>query len=693
MKKHLIFISFICLLFSPIKADEGFWLPQLDSIKYAELKSMGLKLDGEDIYDDTGQSGLSNAVISFNGACSGAIVSPEGLLLTNFHCCSDEIMKHIFKSEEDKSRDTFLAQSKDKEVYIPNLYIKTLLYIKDVTNDIIGQNNESDGQIIDKKIKEYIQNIGNENSSYEYVIKPILEGNKYILYAYQKFTDIRAVFIPPLSIGRFGGDSLNWEWPRYNSDFAIFRIYVDSNNRTANYSIDNIPYVPSKFIPISSDGFSENDLAIVLGYPASGNPFETSDFVSLMIGQSYPLRSHLYLMRINMANAMIKNNSSLESSYKSLINGLSNKKKMWDLMISEIGINGVEKIKAKEQSILQKIKSDSIRVETAKIQNQLNNTYDQMRIYSNAYDVYRDGLKNINVLSICTQINSLLKQSNGSLEPIAFLKALDKISLFYKNFDQSVDQNYFIEIMKLYRDVVSKDLQINSLLNNESNISSWAEWLYANSIFANSDNLIYKLKNTPETIANDPIVLLVNEIEETYNNKVWPFLPQLSEKSKILKKEYLKNILYTDPEASFSINGDGNIRLSFGKIKGYWDKGKYLNYQTYLGELLAEYKKSSHRDTTIAQIENIDIGLEKSSLPACFITSSQTSSGNSGSPVVNEKGELIGLNFDRNRNGTISDLYYDESTFRNIVVDIRYILFILEKIADAKQLTDELIRK
>lgn len=693
MKKYFIYISFICLSFSLIKADEGFWLPQLDSLKYTELKRMGLQLNREDIYNDIGQSGLSNAVISFNGACSGVVVSQEGLLLTNFHCCSDRIMEYIYKSKEEQNKDFFLAPSKDREIYIPNLYIKTLVYIKDITDGILGHDNKNDSQTIDIKIKEYIQNIKHENSSYEYVIKPILEGNKYILYAYQKFTDIRAVFIPPPSIGRFGGDSLNWEWPRYSSDFAIFRIYADSNNMAANYSTNNVPYIPSKFIPISSDGFSENDLAMVLGYPSSGNPFETSEFVSLMVEQSYPLRSHLYLMRINMMDAMIKNNPSMENSYESLINSLSNKKKMWDLMMSEMEIDGIEKVRVKEQTILQNIKSDSLRIETAKIQNQLNLTYHQMRIYSDAYDIYRDGLKNINILSICTQINSLLKQSNGSLEPIIPLKVLDDISLFYKNFDRSVDQGFFIDIMKLYRDVVVKDLQINSLVNNESNISNWAEWLYTNSFLSDSDSLISKLKNTPETILNDPVMLLMNEIEESYNNKVWSFLPRLSDESKNLKKEYLKNILETDSGTSLSINGDGNIRLSFGKIKGYWDKGKYINYQTYLDELITEYKKTSHWDTTITQIENINVGLEKNSFPICFITSSQTSSGNSGSPVVNKTGELIGLNFDRNKSGTISDLYYDESTFRNIVVDSRYILFIVKEIVDAKELADELTRK
>lgn len=697
MKKQLILISFIYLLLSPIKAEEGFWLPLLDSVKYTELKKMGLKLYQEDIYNDTGQSGLSNAVISFNGGCSGAIVSPEGLILTNFHCCSDEIMRHIFKSEEDSNRDTFLANSKEQEVYIPNIHIKILSYIKDVTNSITGQNIGTEDQNIEKNINEYIQSSSNKNSGYEYTIKPILEGNRYILYVYQKFTDIRAVFIPPASIGRFGNDSLNWEWPRYSSDFAIFRIYADANNKPANYSKENVPYIPAKYIPVSSNGLSENDLVITLGYPSSGSSFEMSGFVSLMTKQSYPLRSHLYSKRVNMANEMIKNNPTLETFYSPLISGLNNKKKMWNFMISEMEINGVEKIKAKEEYILQNIKSDSLKSEITNIQYKLNSTYEQMKTYSDAYDIYRDGLKNINLLSIGYQINSLVNQLKGDLEIANTPKILDKIPLFYKTFDKKADKNYFIEIMKLYKEVVDKNLQISSLIKNKNNINQWADLLYSNSIIINPDSLILRLKSAPESVAKDPIILLVNEIEGTYNNKVWPYLPQLSENAKSLKKDYLKNIIYNmGSSISLPINGDGNIRLSYGKIKGYWDKGQYRNYQTYLDELLSEYKRTSKLDPTLAKIKEIsekrekNISSLKSKLPICFITTSQTSSGSSGSPVINEKGELIGLNYDRNRNGTISDLYYDESTFRNIVVNTRYILFVLEKVANAKQLADEL---
>jgi Peptidase S46. len=683
------------MLITSASAEEGFWLPQMDSTLYRRLKGMGIELEKGDIYNDKGIPSLSNAIISFNGGCSGVITSPQGLLFTNFHCCSYEIMQCLSKYQNKTEENGFYASSQSKEIHIPNLYVKILIGIKDVSDSIFNITKAKKDVSTEQSITQIIQNRQTRNSTCEYIIKPSFSENKYILYTYQIFSDIRAVFIPPSHIARFGGDTTNWQWPRYSADFALFRIYSNSQNEPAAYSSDNIPYSPSVFIPVTLSGFLENDLSLVMGYPGSGSPLEMSGFLSLMIKDSYPLRSLIYSKKINMIENIIKKDAVFHNPNVSLLQGLKNKKKMWDLLISESNAYSiVSQRQVQEQLILNKIKSDSIKKRIANFQNELNGNYNKMRLYSNAYDIYREGLSSIGILSIGRLVSSILKHLPQDSTTLNSSVTLQKIKSAYAYFDKDIDKCFFIQIMDLYKNVVDSNFQTKSLSNHRTGISQWADTIYSALTFSSLDGLINEIKKDPLKMSKNPVVLLADEIEGTYANKVWPFLPMLSETTKALRARYLESLTKECPDVSFWPEGDGNIRLSFGRIRNYWNNGKWQGYKTIWSDFLSQPKEVI--DSTVIPNKG-DSGLysiyEKGNNPSmCFVTTSQTSSGSSGSPILNRKGELIGLNFDRNQSGTVSDLFYNESTFRNIAVDIRYIMFIIRKYTKTDSLITELLQ-
>lgn len=272
MKRFLI-VSLIFIQFVSLKADEGLWYPLLNSGLYAKMKEMGLELTLNDIGNNG--KGISNAVIQFNNGCTGVIVSKEGLFITNFHCCKTGMLSCVSGYKNMNSFTGFWASSKSNEIPMPNLSIRQLTEVKYIPKDSI----------------DYFRN---KNCSFDCVINQTYTDDKYIMYVYQTFTDIRLVAAPSAGLGRLGGDSANWAWPRYSADFAMFRIYSNAQNQPAEYSKENVPYTPESFIPVSTNGYSEGDLSLVLGYPGSGSPCELSDFLSLMSQKSYPLRSEFY---------------------------------------------------------------------------------------------------------------------------------------------------------------------------------------------------------------------------------------------------------------------------------------------------------------------------------------------------------------------------------------------------------------
>ena len=682
MKRNVLRSLALVTLFAlavTARADEGLWPLPLNGKIYKTLRNKGLKISEKDIYSKEGD-GLCHAVISFNGSCSGAIVSPDGLLLTNYHCCSEKILQQLPPLRNDT--DIFCARTRQDEIPVRGLFIRKLVYIKDVTDSIALPN----GKTADQNAREFLSRKKTEGPEYEYMVRALYEGNNYNLYAYERFSDIRIVAIPSSFWGSPKGNSDNWQWPRYSADFALFRVYAGPDNKPAEYSPENKPYRPSKYIPVTPDGYSENDLALVLGYPGSGTSFEISNDISL-IQRSSPLRSTLFSTWIAMLNDVAKTGNTSEQVPQQ-IKGLSNRLEMWSVMLHELETHqpGTQ-LRLKEQSLLDKIKNDTIKRNLARLQKELRDTYDQMGVYSEAYDLYRDGLRNIMLLNIGRDIYSSLNKE-GDIKPDELPEITSKIARLYTDYRPAVDEKYFVDVMSLYGEKVDGEFMIESFKKHSPDIGEWARSLYSESLLNYPDSVTRIIRESPARLVSDPAILLKSEIEEFYNQKIWPDLVSSSGKINALKKEYVKNIISCFPDSAFWSDGNGTLRLSYGNIIGYDD----LNFQTTLSDLsFDEPELYSRFGALVSDMNSGSSTTTDKRLPLCFITTAHTSSGSSGSPVINSKGELIGLNFDRNQVGTMGDYYYDIARFRNIAVDIRYILFILKKSGRAESVLHELL--
>lgn len=656
--RNIFILIFLFTQFTHIWADEGFWYPLLNGHLYMNMKQLGCKLLPGDICNN-GKS-ISNAVVQFNGGCTGSIISNEGLLITNYHCCKSEILACVPGYKNLDSFTGFWAENRNSEIPIPNLRVKQLIEVKYVSKDSI----------------EYYKDI---NSSYECDVSLTYTDDKYIMYIYQIFTDIRMVAVPPSCLGRLGGELANWEWPRYSADFAMFRIYSNKQNQPSEYSENNVPYTSGAFIPVSTSGYSEGDFSLILGYPGGGSPCETADFINLMTQKSYPLRAKFYLAKIENIRKSIELNPLVEKRHESLLKGLLNREKRWTLMLDEMNrCYGVEERKKWELGLFDLAQSDSMRTALKELQDRLSEKYEQMEAYSDAYDFYREGFKFISMFTICNQVNDLYKDE-GDFETIWNSPTSDKkIKLFYENFNSKIDSELFIQIMNLYKMQINPRKQMPCFIEHKQDIEQWGEYLYTHSVFSSYD----KLKDADiQDVVQDPLTVFMKGLNGFYNENVWPYLLSVSDEINTLKRDYRKlvsKMSSTDvwPEV------DGNLRLSYGKVVG--EDGNHI-FQTTLGNL----GEASNSDFVLQIPDEMD-GANNDKLPLCFLTDTQTSSGSSGSPVLNGDGKLIGVNFDRNHGGTVSDLYYNKLSFRNISVDIRYILFVLQVYGKSNWLLEEM---
>lgn len=665
----------ILLLLLQIKicfADEGMWLAQINQSIYQKLIELGLEIDPDLLLNIKDPNCLSRSVVSFNGSCSGVIVSQKGLLMTNYHCCSPQILDKIPNHKEILEKQGYWAANKSEEIPIPNLFVKTLENIEEVTEDIIKGKNDFDVETI---IQEYIFERKSECDLYDYQVKPVLGGTRYVMYTYRIYRDIRLVCVPPSLIGRYGGEETNWQWPRFSADFAMFRIYTNVEGEATEYSKANIPFSTSNFLPLGFQAYQENDFSMVLGYPGAGSPYQMSSFIELMAQESYPLRKKLYELKIKT----IEENSTIDmSAHNALLRrGLLNKVKMWRELIAE---NTKEKYVAlrfeEEKQISDKVSSNEIRDTIRKLQNKMYKNYEEMEVYSNSYDFYREGFQFIQLYRLVKQVSSILKSTKYNYSILNNEDVFKKLKKLYNKIHIQEDKDFFLGFMRLYKLKLNKEFQIQSFIHNQDQLELWCDDLFQDKVFCSFGNLKQAIQTKPEEIQTSPMFLFVEEVEEFYAKKVWPFLPVISQRVNKLKDEYISVLASNLKEDQVWLGADKNFRFSYGKIKSYSTDEMKAGFRTTYKDLL-KYENEKHY--LGSEIKNLPIlaGINKKT-PVCFIANCHTATGNSGSPVINAKGQLIGLNFDRNQQGTISDLYYDINRFRNIVVDIRYIINLLQ---------------
>ena len=685
----------------------GMWIPSLlEGMNEKEMKSLGMKMTAKDIYD-TNKSSLKDAVPQFNGGCTSEVISPKGLLLTNHHCGYGQIQSHS-STEHDYLANGFWAYKMEDELPNKDLVVTFIVKIEDVTKQVLeGVNTLSNEAEKQKKIQENISALSNsfpKEAWQENKIRTFYDGNQYLLFVTETFKDVRLVGAPPTSIGKFGSDTDNWVWPRHTGDFSLFRIYADKNNRPAAYSKDNVPYTPKHFLPVSLDGIAEDDFTLVFGYPGKTNEYLPSVAINQIANELNPAKIEIREQALKVADGFMRKDNTIKIQYASKYAGTANYWKKWQG--ETLGIkksNAIAVKKEAEKKFQEKVSKAKKEKEYGSILNDFEKKYTEIAPYALARDYFNETVqRNTELLSVAYKFYQLEQLYNTKGEQ-AFTDRKNNLynglGDFYKDFSAKVDEKVFEQLIALYVTKVPKQFLPNTL--NNIDVNQVTKAIYSGSkltSYSGSKELLTgDTKTVLENINRDPAFVLVKSMADMYLKEVNPTYEVLNLKITELQRNYMKAQLELSENSRIFPDANSTLRVTYGKVKGYEPKdGVYYNPITYLDGVMEKYIPGDYEFDVSPKLidlyKNKDFGNygENGKMPVCFIGTNHTTGGNSGSPALDARGNLIGLNFDRVWEGTMSDIYYDPSICRNIMVDIRYVLFIIDKYAGAKNLIEEL---
>ncbi|MFV8321396.1 S46 family peptidase [Flavobacterium sp. LS2R12] len=699
---------FLLLFVIQVQAQQGgMWIPSLlKGMNETEMKNLGMKMSVKEIYD-VNQSSLKDAVPHFNGGCTSEVISPKGLILTNHHCGFSQIQSHS-TVDHDYLTDGFWAYKMEDELPNKNLTVTFIVKIEDVTTLVLegttALTSESEKQ---NKIQENITALTNSSPKenwQENKIRTFYEGNQYMLFVTETFTDVRLVGAPPSLIGKFGSDTDNWVWPRHTGDFSLFRIYADKNNHPAGYSKDNVPYTPKHFLPISLDGVAEDDFTLVFGYPGKTNEYLPSVAIEQIVNELNPAKIEIRDKALKVADGFMRKDNAIKIQYASKYARIANSWKKW---IGETqGLkksNAVAIKKESEKTFQQKITKAGKEKEYGALLADFEKNYAEIAPYASARDYFTEVVQlNTELLSVgykLYQLEQVYKTKGEQSFTDRKNNLLTSQEAFYKDFNATVDEKVFEQLIELYATKSPKQFLPQSLMN--VNAKNLASDIYTKSKLKNYAGLKELLTGDTRTVLtslnNDPGFLLIKELADKYSKEVAPKYDEINLKITALQRTYMKAQLELNKDSRIFPDANSTLRVTYGKVKGYEPKDATLYTPiTYLDGVMEKYIPGDYEFDVPARLINLyktkDYGPygENGKMPVNFIGTNHTTGGNSGSPALDANGNLIGLNFDRVWEGTMSDIYYDPSICRNIMVDIRYVLFIMDKYAGAKNLISEL---
>lgn len=699
----------ILFLFIQTQAQQGgMWVPSLlKGMNETEMKNLGMKISAEDIYS-VNKSSLKDAVPHFDGGCTAEMISNKGLLLTNHHCGYDNIQSHS-TVEHDYLTDGFWAYSLEEELPNKDLFVRFIVRIEDVTTKVLEGvatlSNESDKQ---KKIQENISNLTNSSpkeSWQENSIKTFYDGNQYILFVTETYKDVRLVGAPPSSIGKFGSDTDNWVWPRHTGDFSLFRVYADKNNRPAEYSKDNVPYVPKHFFPISLENLKENDFTMVMGYPGRTQEYLPSFAVEQIVNTLNPAKIEVRDAALKVQDGFMRKDKTIKIQYASKYASVANYWKKWIGETKGLKKSNAIAIKQKfEKDFLEKVVKAGKQAEYGSLLNEFEKNYTEINDYALARDLFSEvALRNTELLSVgykLYQLEQILNTKGEQSFNDRRNNLVNGLGDFYKDFNVNVDEKVFEQLIAIYSKLYPKQFLPNSLKNIDP--EKLSKEVYSNSKLVSYDKIKELLTGNSQTVIdninNDKGFQIIKAIADSYFQQIAPKYDEINLKNTALQRTYMKAILeLSSKSARIFPDANSTLRVTYGKIKGYKPSDAvYYEPFTTLDGVMEKYIPGDYEfdvpQKLIALYNNKDYGDYgvKGKMPVCFIATNHTTGGNSGSPALDKNGNLIGLNFDRVWEGTMSDIYYNPDICRNIMVDVRYILFIIDKYANAKNIINEL---
>lgn len=688
-----------------LSAKEGMRVPATLSKEQKEMIAAGLEIPVQQLYNPDG-TGLNNAVVLFGRGCTGEIISSKGLLLTNHHCGYGTVQS-LASTKADYFAHGFWAMKPEEELPCPGLTVTFIRAMEDVTTRILnGIKDDARDSYRDSVIQVRIKHLENGfrySKKMDVQIRSFANGNQYWAILSETFKDVRLVGFPPNGIGSFGGDTDNWSWPRHTGDFSIFRVYADSNNKPAAYHPNNKPYSTNNFFTINTNGYKEGDFTMVYGFPGTTQEYVSSMQLEQVVDIIDPIRIEARTKKLAVWSDFMKKDRDVFIKYTSKRASVANGWKKWQGEVRGLKLNNaVEVKKSFEREFQQWANTSTDAPEFAKdllLNMQVSSAASDAAIMANEY--IREAVLGVELIAQGAEMDKLLRVFNAPLPEAKIKDSTSKIIKalegFYKNYDPATDKAVFVQLLPLF---VEKAQQFvpnyfnTELARNGQQYSKWANYVFNNSAATSLEKIS---SITREKILNDPAWKIYSSVMEVRNQKIAATLSAYNENLTRNNRLFMKAQMLMSKYKDLYPDANGTLRLAYGKIKGIDPDGPAeYSFQTNLDQAVLKHNPDIAEFNAPAKLLELhskkDYGnwSENGTVPIAFIADNHTSGGNSGSPVLNAKGELIGTNFDRIWEGTMSDFYFDERWCRNISVDIRYTLFIIEKLGGASWLFNEL---
>lgn len=703
--------AFWLLAASPLLAAEGMWLPLLlKAMNEDDMQSMGMKLTAEDIYS-VNQSSLKDAIVSFGGFCTGELISDQGLLLTNHHCGYGQIQRHS-SVEDDLLTKGFWAMNREEELPNPGLFVTFLVRMEDVTEQVLqgiaaDTPEEERARLIEERITA-IKEAATAGTHYQAVIKPFFYGNEYYMFVNERYEDVRLVGAPPSSIGKFGGDTDNWMWPRHTGDFSLFRVYAAPDGSPAAYSEDNVPLRPKHHLPVSLAGVQEGDFTMVFGFPGRTEQYLTSHAVKMLVEQTNPNRIALREERLAIMDEYMDANDTIRIKYASKYASVANYWKKW------IGENrGLDQLDAlAEKKALEAAFADWVQADRSRQQrygqllSRFAALYEQ-QAEVNLANVYRsEGIYGAELMRLAASFAPIARGQRSKTEITGGITTYEGyLKRFFADYDPQVDKSLLMAMLEMYRENVDPRFQpeeMQKLADDPEAYRKFADKIFSQSVLSSEARMqemlaTYDPKKTAKKLRKDPGFQFFHAIDEVYREQIAPVYEETQEELDKLYRLYVAGLREMQEDKSFWPDANSTLRVAYGIVDGYvpYDGVQYRYYTTLEG--IMEKEDPTNEEFVVPErlkeiYRNKEYGpyAAEDYMPVCFVASNHTTGGNSGSPVIDAEGRLIGLNFDRTWESTMSDIEYSPEICRNIAVDIRYVLLIIDKFAGAGYLVEEM---
>ncbi len=703
------FIRLLLLfVFVQVSAQQGgMWIPSLlKGMNETEMKNLGMKITAEEIYS-VNTSSIKDAVPQFNGGCTAEVISDKGLILTNHHCGFDAIQNHS-STEHDYLTDGFWAYKMEDELTNKGMVVSFVVRIEDVTTKVLEGIASLKTEV--EKQKRIQDNIGMlsrtlpKETWQENNIKNFYDGNQFLLFVTETFKDIRLVGAPPSAIGKFGSDTDNWVWPRHTGDFSLFRIYADKNNRPAEYSPENVAYKPKYFFPISIKGLKENDFTMVMGYPGRTQEYLPSFAVEQIVNNLNPAKIEVRDVTLKIQNEFMRKDNAIKIQYAAKNASTANAWKKWIGEAKGLKKSNAVSVKQKFEADFQdKVVKEGKQSEYGSILSDFEKNYSEIKEYAVARDLFSEiALRNTELLSLGYKIYQL-EQIYSSKGEQSFNdrrnNLVNGLGDFYKEYNPVLDQKVFEQLLTLYSKKYPKQFLPSSMENIDG--QNLAKEVFTQSQLVSYDKIKELLKGDSKTVLeklnNDKGFQVIKVMADAHLKNVAPKYDDINLRNTATQRTYMKAILELFPKNRIFPDANSTLRVTYGKIKGYKPNDAII-YEpfTYLDGVMEKYIPGDYEFDVPKKLIDLynmkDYGAygTNGKMPLNFIATNHTTGGNSGSPALDAKGNLIGLNFDRVWEGTMSDIYYSPEICRNIMVDIRYVLFVIDKFAGADNIIKEL---